>query len=68
MMNVVADNARLVALRRVVSENEPFLLQVYASTRAEELAGWDDRSKEAFLAMQYALQKADHENQFPHAI
>lgn len=66
-MNFAADRARLVSLRRVVAEDEPFLLRVYATTREDELIGWDDHQKEAFVAMQFALQKADYERQFPNA-
>ena len=46
-------------------EDEPFLMQVYASTREEEVAGWDDLQKGIFLNMQYKLQKADYEMKYP---
>src|SRR5206468_633255 len=37
---------------------EPFLYQVYASTRLEELAvtGWDEAQRDAFLRQQFSAQ------------
>jgi ribosomal protein S18 acetylase RimI-like enzyme len=51
-----------VALRPVTEADEPFLLRVYASTRAEELAPvpWIDEQKAAFVAMQFAAQTAHY--------
>lgn len=42
-------------LRETKLEDEPFLLEVYASTRFEELEGlgWDDDQKQAFIRMQF---------------
>jgi ribosomal protein S18 acetylase RimI-like enzyme len=47
-----------VTLRPVAAADEAFLLRVYASTRRDELAvtGWDDNTKEAFLAQQFRAQ------------
>ena len=47
-----------VALRAATPEDEPFLLAVYASTRADELAlvDWSDEQKAAFLQMQFTAQ------------
>ena len=44
-----------VVLREVTPTDEPFLLEVYASTRREELAGlgWDENQKQAFIRMQF---------------
>lgn len=49
-----------VALRPVADEDLPFLLRVYASTRAEELAQvpWSAEQKEAFLRQQFEAQHA----------
>jgi len=46
-------------LREATPEDEPFLLDVYASTRAEELAGlgWDDNQKQAFIKMQFMARE-----------
>ena len=57
-MNATDDKSRSITLRPVVEEDDPFLLQVYASTREEELAGWDDLQKKVFVSQQYKLQKA----------
>ncbi|HEX8708409.1 MAG TPA: GNAT family N-acetyltransferase [Pyrinomonadaceae bacterium] len=53
-----SDNARTLSLRAVVAEDEPFLFEVYASTRNEELAawGWDAAQQEGFLRMQFLAQ------------
>ena len=47
-----------VRLRPVAPEDMGFLLQVYASTRAEEmsLVDWDARQKNDFLRMQFEAQ------------
>ena len=46
-------------LREAKPEDEPFLLEVYASTRLEELAGvaWDDNQKQAFVRMQFLARE-----------
>lgn len=51
-----------VALRPVTPGDEPFLLGVYASTRAEELAAvpWTPEQKAAFVAQQFAAQSAHY--------
>jgi ribosomal protein S18 acetylase RimI-like enzyme len=45
--------------RPATSEDEPFLFEVYASTRLEELAvfGWAPAQQEAFLKMQFNAQQ-----------
>lgn len=47
-----------VTLRPIAPIDMEFLLQVYASTRQEELAlvDWDDAQKDAFLRMQFQMQ------------
>ena len=44
------------------ADDEPFLLSVYASTRAEELAPvpWSAEEKAAFVAMQFEAQSAHY--------
>ena len=51
-----------IALRPVRDGDEPFLLRVYAGTRAEELAPvpWSAEQKAAFVAQQFAAQTAHY--------
>jgi ribosomal protein S18 acetylase RimI-like enzyme len=51
-----------VRLRRVRDGDQPFLLRVYASTRAEELAPvpWSAEEKAAFVEQQFAAQTAHY--------
>jgi len=44
-----------IVLREATPEDQPFLLEVYASTRIDELAGtgWTDDQKRAFIEMQF---------------
>ena len=62
------DGARL-ALRQVTDEDEEFLLSVYASTRADELAQvpWGDEQKRQFLKWQFDLQRREYDARFPDA-
>jgi ribosomal protein S18 acetylase RimI-like enzyme len=56
-----------VALRPVRASDEPFLLGVYAGTRAEELAPlpWTPGQKAAFVAQQFAAQTAHYAQHYP---
>lgn len=47
----------------------PFLRDVYASTRADELAltDWDDAQKAAFVAMQFEAQHRHYQQHYPGA-
>jgi ribosomal protein S18 acetylase RimI-like enzyme len=58
-----------VALRNAVAEDEEFLLQVYASTRAEEmtLVPWSDEQKAGFVKMQFKAQHSHYHETFPDA-
>jgi|SRR5947209_15813143 len=58
-----------VTLRPVILEDEAFLLEVYASTRAEELSRvpWDEAQREAFLKMQFAAQQLHYRTHNPNA-
>lgn len=58
-----------VMLRPVSAEDEEFLLSVYASTRAQELAQvpWSDEQKSAFVRSQFDLQRKDYEANYPNA-
>ena len=59
----------MIQLRPIRPEDQPFLHQVYASTRAEELAqvDWDDEQKNNFLAMQFNAQHSHYMEHFPDA-
>jgi ribosomal protein S18 acetylase RimI-like enzyme len=59
----------MLTLRRVLPEDGPFLFEVYASTRQEELAvvPWSAEQKQAFLSMQYEAQRRFYRESFPDA-
>lgn len=59
--------ADAVTLRAVREEDQEFLYQVYASTRAEELAivPWSPMEKEAFLRQQFAAQHRHYQTAYP---
>jgi ribosomal protein S18 acetylase RimI-like enzyme len=68
MSQVHANNVNpLITLRLVEPQDEPFLLEVYASTRMDELAatGWDEAQKQAFIALQFAAQQQHYKGSFP---
>ncbi len=56
-------------LRPVGSADDEFLLRVYDSTRAEELAQaeWQEGQREAFLKWQFDLQRQEYDARFPDA-
>jgi GNAT superfamily N-acetyltransferase len=56
-------------LRPAHHEDLPWLRQLYASTRAEEMAPvpWPEATKRAFLAQQFELQHRHFTGYFPHA-
>lgn len=58
-----------ITLRPVSAADDDFILQVYASTRAEEMAQvpWNQEQKEAFVRAQYAAQKRHYAAEFPRA-
>lgn len=58
-----------ITLRDALPEDEPFLFEVYASTRAQELAllPWDDEQRKSFLTMQFVAQHSHYREQFPDA-
>lgn len=58
-----------ITLRAALPEDEPFLLEVYASTRAQEMAlvPWDDNQRKSFLTMQFAAQHSYYKAQYPDA-
>jgi ribosomal protein S18 acetylase RimI-like enzyme len=60
---------RTVGFRPEQPRDEPFLLQLYFSTRADELklVPWDDAQKETFLRSQFALQTHHYRKYYPDA-
>ncbi|MFN2577813.1 MAG: N-acetyltransferase family protein [Pyrinomonadaceae bacterium] len=62
-------NRERLTLRPVTPEDDVFLLSVYDSTRAEELAQveWEEGQKEAFLKWQFDLQRREYDARFPDA-
>ena len=58
-----------ITYRAIEPADDDFLLRVYASTRAEELAlvPWDDAQREAFLKMQFAAQHHHYRERYPDA-
>ena len=58
---------RAVGLRPATSDDEPFLLQLFAGTRSDELAHMSENQREAFVAMQFKAQSRQYVVRYPHA-
>jgi ribosomal protein S18 acetylase RimI-like enzyme len=60
---------RALGLRPATSADEPFLLNLFATTRSDELAlmNWDENQKEAFIAMQFKAQSRQYDLSYPQA-
>src|SRR5260370_11638947 len=58
-----------ITLRPVRESDDPFLFEVYASTRSSEMAlvPWSDSQKQAFLQMQLTAQKSSYVKEYPNA-
>jgi len=58
-----------VTLRAVMPDDDSFLLSVYDSTRAEELAQveWQPGQREVFVRWQFDMQRREYEARFPEA-
>lgn len=65
---ILADGGTL-SLRPVTAEDEQFLVSVYASTRATELAlvQWEQAQKDAFIKWQFDMQRREYDARFPEA-
>ena len=61
--------AKEISLRPVEQADDEFLLAVYASTRADEMARvpWAPEQKDAFVRMQFHAQKRHYAAQYPKA-
>lgn len=59
----------MLSLRPSTAEDRDFLLEVYASTRAGELAllDWSDADKAAFVEMQFSAQDSYYREHYPDA-
>lgn len=60
-------DAALISLRPEQNGDAPFLFEVYASTREEELAltNWDAATRRMFLDMQFAAMNRGYAGMFP---
>ena len=58
-----------LVLRAITDADQPFLYQLYASTREEELAivPWSEEQKQTFLAFQFNAQHTFYQSQFKDA-
>ena len=56
-----------ITLRDAMPSDRPFLLALYASTRAEEFAhlGWPAEMERAFMQVQFEAQRGDYERRYP---
>lgn len=59
----------MITQQNVTQEDEAFLYEVYAQTRADEMLamGWDREQGEAFLRMQFDMQRRSYAMQYPSA-
>jgi len=62
-------NGATLKLRPVTLEDDPFLMSLYASTRADELAQveWEPGQQEAFVKWQFDMQRREYDARFPDA-
>lgn len=65
----VMSNENMLNMIDVNTKEEEFQLQVYASTRQEEMMawGWDATQQEVFLRMQFRMQQQSYRLQYPDA-
>jgi ribosomal protein S18 acetylase RimI-like enzyme len=63
------ERSGIYTLRPVQEQDEALLLEIYSSSRTEELAlvPWDAAQKQAFLQMQFSAQQAHYRAYFPDA-
>ena len=62
-------DAQSLTLRDATPSDRPFLLVLYASTRADEFAhlGWPVDMERAFMQLQFEAQRGDYERRYPGA-
>lgn len=58
-----------LTLRLVTKDDEPFLIDLYAGTRADELSQveWPEGQREVFVRWQFDLQRREYDARFPAA-
>jgi len=63
-------NSPALVLRAAQSDDEAFLLRLYSTTRAEEMAGtgWSTARRKDFLRTQFSAQQSGYRTAFPLAI
>lgn len=59
--------AMAITLRPITPDDAPFLLAVYAHSRAPEIAqvAWDEAQKQAFLTAQFQAQHQHYQTEYP---
>jgi ribosomal protein S18 acetylase RimI-like enzyme len=59
----------MIALRPAEEKDDPFIMEVYRSTREEELkfTQWTEQQKQAFIRMQSTAQLAEYRSKYPGA-
>lgn len=64
-----SSDEREVTLRDAAGEDREFIYEVYATSRADEVAmfGWDDLQTDAFLRSQFDIRQRSYAMQFPDA-
>lgn len=69
MKEEISGQTSPVTLRAVAPGDDAFLLQVYSSTRADEMAQvpWNEAQREAFLRMQFDAQQLHYRTHNPDA-
>jgi ribosomal protein S18 acetylase RimI-like enzyme len=67
--SAAGSDERGIKLRPVATDDDAFLLELYASTRAQEMAvvPWTREQKDAFVRMQFEGQRAHYAKQYPNA-
>lgn len=57
-------------IRRAVPDDDPFLYEVFASTRMDEVVnwGWGEQEIASFLSMQWNMQTRSYQMQYPEAV
>lgn len=56
-----------VTLRAATPDDEPFLFEVFASTRLDEFRFLEEQQKQALIRMQYNAQRFQYDEGFPQA-
>lgn len=58
-----------ITLRSFSASDQPFVFELYAGTRSEEMAmvPWSDEQRRMFLEMQFKAQLDHYQQYFPHA-